>query len=64
MKVQKHFERQETGFICYFWSISMLLDPELELHSEYGSRDPDQDSLISADPDTQYGLEGYLFPCW
>jgi len=30
-----HFERQETRFICKFWSISMLPNPDL--HSQYGS---------------------------
>jgi hypothetical protein len=26
--------------------------------------DPDQDSLITADPDPQYWLEGFMFACW
>ncbi len=36
-KVQSIFERQDTGFICKFWSASLLLDPDPDPHSLYGS---------------------------
>jgi hypothetical protein len=40
-KCTEPFERQETRFICQFWSVSVILDP-----------DPGQQ--ISADPDPQH----------
>ncbi len=48
------FERQETRFICYLWSISMLLDPDP--HSQYRSGSRTAKSIrIHADPDQQHG---------
>ncbi len=32
---ESHFERLEIRFICQFWSVSLLLDPDS--HSQYGS---------------------------
>jgi hypothetical protein len=50
MKVQKPFQWYITRFIFKFWSVSMLLDPDL--HSQYGSGSRAAKLVrIQADPD-------------
>jgi hypothetical protein len=52
-------ERQEYRFLCYFWSISMFLDPDPK--SKYGSRSRKAKSVrIHADPDPQQWFYAFL----
>jgi hypothetical protein len=63
------FERQETRFICKFWSIFMLQDPDPDPHSQCGSgtafpiRIRIQNSQMNADPEAQHWAEKYLVEC-
>jgi hypothetical protein len=46
-------DRQKTSFICKFWSVFMLLDPDPDLHSQYGSGSRTAKSIRSH-PDPQH----------
>ncbi len=52
MKVQKPFERLEIRFICKFWSISLLLNPDPHSQNGSGSRRA-KSKWIHVDPDPQ-----------
>jgi hypothetical protein len=39
-RYKRVFEKHETRFICLFWSVSMLPDPDP--HSQSGSREPNK----------------------